>query len=380
MSHPNNKHYDLVIVGGGIVGLAHALLAARRGLCVAVFERNPKPRGASARNFGMLWPIGQPPGKIRERALCSMETWQQLFTEAGVWNDPCGSLLLARHADELAVLEEFSTTAREQGYDCDLLSPKEVATACPATSSAALLGGLLSRQETLVEPGQALARITSFLKEAFAVAFYFDTEVHTAGAPLVETSRGSFTAERVLVCSGADFETLFPEVFRESGISRCKLQMMKTSPQPKGWKLGAMVTDSLAFRSYPAFRNCESSSPMQERILREHEDLDRLGVTVFAAQNKNGEIIAGDSHHYARNPPLEDDPGIDEKISEYLGAMLTLPRPEISTRWSAVYPGHPHRSELVEDATDSARVALVCGGNGMTTAFGLAQEVIEDWY
>ena len=380
MSNPNNKHYDLVIVGGGIVGLAHALAAASRGLCVAVFERHRKPCGASARNFGMLWPIGQPPGKIRERALCSMKTWRQLFTEAGVWNDPCGSLLLARHPDELAVLEEFFTTAGERGYDCDLLSPQEVTTSFPVTRSATPLGGLLSRQETLVEPEQALARITSFLEESFAVEFYFDTEVLTADAPLVETSRGRFTADRVLVCSGADFETLFPDVFKESGLSRCKLQMMKTSPQPSGWKLGAMVTDSLAFRSYPVFQKCESYSPMQERILRNHEDLDRLGITVFAAQNSKGEIIAGDSHHYAANPPLEDDPGIDGKISEYLHAMLEIPRPEISTRWSAVYPAHPHRSELVEDATDSARIALVCGGNGMTTAFGLAQEVVEDWY
>ena len=380
MSNPNNKHYDLVIVGGGIVGLAHALAAASRGLCVAVFERHAKPCGASARNFGMLWPIGQPPGKIRERALCSMKTWRRLFSEAGVWNDPCGSLLLARHPDELAVLEEFSSTARERGYDCELLCPQEVTTTFPATSSAHPLGGLLSRQETLIEPGQALARITSFLEESLAVEFYFDTEVLNAAAPLVETSRGRLTADRVLVCSGADFETLFPNVFRESGIIRCKLQMMKTSPQPPGWKLGAMVTDSLAFRSYPVFQECESSRSMQERILGEHEDLDRLGITVFAAQNSKGEIIAGDSHHYATNPPLEDDPCIDGKISEYLHAMLKIPRPEISARWSAVYPAHPQRSEFVEDATDSARIALVCGGNGMTTAFGLAQEVLEDWY
>ena len=380
MSNPNHKHYDLAIVGGGIVGLAHALAAAKRGLCVAVFERHAKPCGASARNFGMLWPIGQPPGKIRERTLSSMETWRQLFTEAGVWNDPCGSLLLARHSDELAVLEEFSTSARERGYDCDLLSPQEVAASFPAASSAAVLGALLSRQETLVEPTQALARITAFLEETLKVEFHFDTEVHQADSPLVETSHGHFRAERVLVCSGEDFETLFPDVFRESGITRCKLQMMKTRPQPPGWKLGAIITDSLAFRSYQALAECERLGPMQERILRDHEDLDQLGITVFASQNSNGEIITGDSHHHALNPPLEDDPCIDEKISEYLHAMVKIPRPEISARWSAVYPCHARRSELVEDATDSARVALVCGGNGMTTAFGLAREVVEDWY
>ena len=113
MSNPNNKHYDLGIVGGGIVGLAHALSAARRGLCVAVFERHEKPSGASVQNFGMLWPIGQAPGKIRERALSSMETWQQLFTQAGVWNDPCGSLLLARHPDAVSYTHLTLPTNRE---------------------------------------------------------------------------------------------------------------------------------------------------------------------------------------------------------------------------------------------------------------------------
>ena len=117
---------------------------------------------------------------------------------------------------------------------------------------------------------------------------------------------------------------------------------------PPGWKLGAMVTDSLAFRSYPALGECAGLGPMQERILREHEDLDRLGITVFAAQNSNGEIITGDSHHYAFNPPSEDDPAIDQKISEYLQAMLEIPRPEIAARWSAVYPAHSHHSELVQ--------------------------------
>ncbi len=63
------QHYDAAVVGAGIVGLAHAYHLARGGRKVVVFERNPRACGASVRNFGMLWPVGQPAGD-RYRLAC----------------------------------------------------------------------------------------------------------------------------------------------------------------------------------------------------------------------------------------------------------------------------------------------------------------------
>src|SRR5262249_62310875 len=66
---------EVAVVGGGILGLAHAYMAAKHGRSVVVFERGMRAQGASVRNFGMIWPIGQPPGPMHDIALRSRSLW-----------------------------------------------------------------------------------------------------------------------------------------------------------------------------------------------------------------------------------------------------------------------------------------------------------------
>src|SRR5580704_8992875 len=73
---------DVAIIGAGILGIAHASVLARRGLSVVVFERSPQAAGASVRNFGMIWPIGQPAGGMHAMALRSRELWLEILEAA----------------------------------------------------------------------------------------------------------------------------------------------------------------------------------------------------------------------------------------------------------------------------------------------------------
>ncbi|HWC89630.1 MAG TPA: FAD-dependent oxidoreductase, partial [Pirellulales bacterium] len=91
----NQSRFDDIVVGAGVLGLAHAYHLARRGRRVAVFERSPAAAGASVRNFGMLWPIGQPLGPLRALARRSLEIWLDVLGEAGLPYEQCGSLHLA---------------------------------------------------------------------------------------------------------------------------------------------------------------------------------------------------------------------------------------------------------------------------------------------
>ena len=96
-----------IVIGAGIVGLATARALAEKGFSVKVFERNEKAVGASIRNFGMVWPIGQPLGKLYDRAMRSHSIWKQCCMEGNFWHHAAGSLLHACDQDDVAGIEEF---------------------------------------------------------------------------------------------------------------------------------------------------------------------------------------------------------------------------------------------------------------------------------
>ena len=79
---------------------------------MTVFERNESAVGASIRNFGMVWPIGQPDGQLYDRALRSKATWKNISGEAGLWRNEVGSLHLAYTDLEWQVLNEIADAYR----------------------------------------------------------------------------------------------------------------------------------------------------------------------------------------------------------------------------------------------------------------------------
>lgn len=371
-----NERWDDAVVGAGILGLSVAYHLAKCGRRVIVFERQLRAQGASIRNFGMLWPIGQPAGAQRNLAMRSREIWLEVLREAGLWHGPVGSLHLAYHDDESQVLREFQSTCHD--LPCKMLTPEQVLAKSPAVNPAGLQAGLWSPTEICVDPREVIAKLPGWLARSFGIGFRFGSAVTSCLPPRLSAGGREYEAGRVWICSGVDFESLFPEQLQAAGMVPCKLQMMRSEPYGSRFHLGPMLAAGLTLTHYQAFANCPTLPALKARVARDMPLYPRHGIHVMAAQNEAGELILGDSHEYGEEIAPFDKSAIDDLILSYLATFLIAPTLRIAARWHGIYAKHPSRSYLVLTPAQSVTVATGLGGAGMTLSFGLAEKVVRE--
>lgn len=373
----------VVVVGAGIVGLAHAWMAALRGHRVTLLERSPRAAGASIRNFGMVWPIGQPAGALQATALRSRARWLEAAQGAGFWIDPCGSLHLAHRDDEAAVVEEFAARAPDVGIECRLLSAAAVLERTPAANPAGLRCGLWSPAECAVDPPEAIRQLPGWLAARYGVECRFATAVtriERDRTVVIETAAGDrLSCDRAIVAGGADLESLFPRELAAAGLTRCKLQMLRTGAQPDGWRAGCHLASGLTLRHYASFAGCPSLPALRARIARETPELDLHGIHVMIAQTGSGEVILGDSHHYDEAIEPFDSELVESLILRELSRAYRLPEWSIAARWHGIYAKLPGACQWRAEPLPGVHLVTGLGGAGMTMAFGLADEAWMEW-
>ncbi len=192
---------DLVVVGGGIIGLAIAWRASLRGLRVRVLERERPGAGASGVAAGMLAPVGEACwGEEATLALglSSAASWAgfaaELEAESGldVAYSPTGAMHVALDADEAAELRRRHELMCRHGLDAQWMRPSEAREVerglAPACAAAVLAPGEASvdAQAVLEALQAALAESGGDLREGCEVV-----------EPIVEgaTLRGVRTAD-----------------------------------------------------------------------------------------------------------------------------------------------------------------------------------------
>lgn len=145
----------LVIIGGGILGTAHALAAIGRGHTVVQLERETEARGATVRNFGLVWVSGRSAGEL-DLTLRSRRLWEEIGGRVpGVGFRAAGSITLVRTEAELAVAEATVNGPDAAGRGFELLDPARVRELNPALRGK-FLAGLHCSTDAAVESRQAM--------------------------------------------------------------------------------------------------------------------------------------------------------------------------------------------------------------------------------
>ncbi len=371
--HTASSHYDVAVIGAGIVGLATALAAARRGARVVVIDRDAQANGASVRNFGFITVTGQERGAMWRRARRSRDVWMEVAAAAGIEVVHQGLWMTARRPESVAVLEAFMSTEMAQG--CRLLDAAEARRRCPEVAGGELLAVLESTVELRVESREAIPRLAAWLERAHGVQFLRQTAALAVEPPGVRTSRGPVRADRIAVCPGDDFTALYPGRLALPGLTRCKLQMLRLASP--GFRLPAALMSDLGLGRYLGYAALPAAAPLKARLAAEQGEHLRHGIHLIVVQSADGSLVVGDSHHYAPTPDPFSREDVDALILDEFRAALGCEPPAVLERWSGTYASAPDRAVLLDEPQPGVQIAIVTCGAGASTGFALGEEVVE---
>lgn len=365
------KKYDVVIVGGGIIGLASAYAAVKKGLSVALVERESKNKDASVRNFGFVTVSGQQSGAHWQRAMHSRNVWADIAPQAGIEVEHSGLHMLIQRPEAMDVAEAFLQT--DMGASCRLLTQSEIAENAPYLKQG--LGVLYSPHELRVESNTAIGKLANWLAQIHGVAFYNKTTVHSIELPVVHTSRGTLQAEHCVVCPGSDLHSLYPDTLAQAKAKLCTLNMMRVMPK-KAFKLNAAVMSDLSFARYDGF----AQLPEAQGLITLLDDIQsaerKAGVHLIVVQSADGSLIIGDSHDYSDRELPFREVRLDELIINEFHQVMDIGEIDIVQHWLGVYPSG---DDVVFTASPEKGVVIgsVTGGTGASTGFAFGEELID---
>jgi FAD dependent oxidoreductase TIGR03364 len=377
------NHFDLIVVGSGVLGTFHAYHAAKKGKHVLLLEKDNHPMQATVRNFGQVVPSGM--GKDWfQFGVRGTEIYNTIQAETDISIRNNGSVYIASDAEEQQLIHELRAEMDKRGYESKLLTTSQCVDKWPALKSTYCKEGIFFPQEISAEPNILIHRLLHYCQSKF------QNFVYQSGTPVVEclvsgsvvkitsSLRNTYTAEKVIICNGGEFKLLFPELFQKTGIVVSKLQMLQTLAMPE-IKMEGNILTGLTIRRYESFQECPSYATLQtpDHLV----ELKKWGIHILFKKAIDGSFIIGDSHEYAASYEVEK---LGFSQNEYINQLMLAEAQrivhfdvrKIASSWSGFYPQHNEKDIVEIDIEDRIHIRTAIGGKGMTTSAGYAEHSI----
>ncbi|OXB03331.1 oxidase [Flavobacterium plurextorum] len=380
-----NTKYDLIVIGGGVLGTFHAYHALQKGLKVAIIEKDKLPVSATVRNFGQVVPSGMDT-KWQNYGRESLKIYSDIQSQFDISIRKNGSVYLASNDEEVQLIEELSIINKNNGYESLLLTKEQCLEKYSGLRNDYIKAGLFFPEEVTVEPRIMINRLLEFLIKNKGLAYFGNTKVVRCDSLLNEvvvlTANGEIhKTSKVILCCGSEFKTLYPDVFAKSDLEVTKLQMLQTKPQAD-YQLKGSVLTGLSIRRYEAFYECPSFDGIKAKEASDSFEKE-WGVHILFKQAVDGSVIIGDSHEYADAANI-DDLGFDLRmdVDEFMIAeakkIFNLPTFEIQNRWYGMYSQCKENDIFEHTIENNIHIVTGIGGKGMTGSAGFSKENIKN--
>jgi D-hydroxyproline dehydrogenase subunit beta len=341
--------FDAAIAGGGIVGAACALACAKRGMSVALVERDVLGSGTTAAGMGHVVVMDDSEAQFALTRY-SQQLWQRMAPQlpSSAEYEPRGTLWIAADNEEMEAAERKLAWYTAHSVPCALLTAEQLRKAEPNLADG-LAGALLIPEDAVVYP-PTVALDLAKRAQALGARLVVGKTVRAIGDGALTLDDGTqICARRVILALGAESVSLKPGL----PIRKRKGHLV--------------ITDR-----YPDFVHHQL---VELAYLKSAHSVSSDSVAFNVQPRQTGQLLIGSSRQFG-----VEYTGIDQHI---LAAMLARARvylPAVARLsairvWTGFRAATPDKLPLIGPDRDDPTLWLATGheGLGITTSLGTAE-------
>lgn len=330
---------DVLIIGGGIAGSSTAFHLAEQGSEVVLLERGEIASEASGQNMGGLggngW--GNNPNLLSYLTAGGVEIFKRMQIDLGYDMEfrLCGTLTAIHTAQQYEYYQDQVTTQRAQGYEVELLSPRE-ALAIEPEANGELPGYLYRSQRGQADPVKSTRAFAAAAQSAGASIHTGQNVVaitpQSRSGYTVQTESAEYRCQTLVLATGAWCGPVGEMLGLRIPIVPVRGQMWATDSVPPS----VFQTIGSAESSYAWSIDDGSDSVTPPNLT--HKNNRRTIRHLYGRQRKNGEIIFGGDRESLGYNKTPDPAGIEVNRGHAAEVIPLVARLPVARTWAGLMP------------------------------------------